>query len=511
MKIERTRNTARNMTFGMMEKLFSLLFSFVSRTVLIYYLGIDFVGLNSLFGSVLSVLSLAELGIGSALVYFMYQSIANDNTQEINALLKIYKKCYFFIGLGVLVVGVIILPIIPHLIREATIPKGINIFVIYFVNLLSSVFSYWFYAYKNSLISAFQRNDIVSKINTILNFLQSILQIIVLLFFRNYYFFCIIPMAICVARNISIHFITKREFPQYYPCGDLSNEIKTEIKTKVFALFVNKFGNVVANSVDSLVISAFLGLTILGIYNNYYYILSSLGMILVLYYSSMSAGVGNSIATESVEKNYSDFQRLFFAQSWIIGWSSICLLCLYQPFIELWVGKQNQFDFGVVVAFVLYYYFWRIQDIVYVYKEAAGLWEKDKYCSIVGPVFNLILNIILVKKIGIYGIIISTLLMNLIIMIPWRTWNLFSSYFKKGLKKFYAQLIGYTIVNMIIALFTYYICDKISLNGLSALLLKAAVCVIVPNLLLGGIYCKQDIFKDTYAFMKSKLIVLVKK
>ena len=139
MKIERTRNTARNMTFGMMEKLFSLLFSFVSRTVLIYYLGIDFVGLNSLFGSVLSVLSLAELGIGSALVYFMYQSIANDNTQEINALLKIYKKCYFFIGLSVLVVGVIILPIIPHLIREATIPKGINIFVIYFVNLLSSV------------------------------------------------------------------------------------------------------------------------------------------------------------------------------------------------------------------------------------------------------------------------------------------------------------------------------------------------------------------------------------
>lgn len=509
MKINRTRNAARNIVFGIMERIIALIFPFISRTVFIYCLGAEFLGLNGLFTSIISVLSLTELGIGSAMVYHMYQAIAIDDSATICALLNFYKKCYRIIGTVIFIIGVFISPWLKYLIK-GDIPDGINIYILFYINILNVSLSYILFAYKQLVLTAFQRNDIFSKVNVLLCILQNVFQIIILLVFKNYYLYCLVFILITGTRNIVNAKYVDKMYPQYKAQGKLSNALLQDIHNKVSALFINRVGNVVANSVDSIVISAFLGLALSAIYNNYIYIITTLTGFLQIYYSSISAGVGNSISVENVDKNYHDFEKLIFIQYWIVGWSSICLLCLYQPFMEIWVGEKWMLSFGMVICLVFYFYFWKIQDIVYVYKEASGLWQQDKYCSIVATIFNLCLNVFLVQFVGLYGIVISTILMNIIIIIPWRTHVLYKNYFRKKACVYYKKLLEHFIIVFVVSVMTYGLCNLIKGHMYFRFIIIGIICLVFPNFCFWIIFRRMLIYKETKGFLKDKIKVLKK-
>lgn len=349
MRIERTKNAVRNMIFGSILKAYQILLPFIMRTAMIYFMGVQYLGLNSLFTSILQVLNLAELGVGSAMVFSMYKPIAEDDSTTICALMKLYKIYYRIIGLIIAVVGVICLPFIPYLIKS-DIPKGMNIYVLYLLNLSATVLSYWLFAYKNSLLQAHQRVDIMSKVTFITNTIQYLLQFFVLVIIKNYYAYLIVSLFMQAVTNIITAVVVSKKYPNYKAEGKLSKDYIIKINQRIRDLFTSKLGAVVLNSSDSIVISAFLGLTTLAIYQNYYFILTSIIGFVTIIFNACTAGIGNSLIVETKEKNYYDLKKFTFIISWIAGFCSICFLCLFQPFMDIWVGKSMKLELNKIAT-----------------------------------------------------------------------------------------------------------------------------------------------------------------
>lgn len=496
MKMDRVGNAKRNIIFGMFSMGISLLLPFISRTVLIYTLGELYVGLSGLFQSVFQLLNMLELGFGVALVYFLYEPIAKDEQSQIRAILKYYRSCYRKIGTVILILGFCIMPFVSFLIKGQEIPD-VNIYIVYFVMLINAVTGYFVFPQAKALLTAYQRNDISHKITIVFELLKNVFQIIVLVLFKNYYLYILI-IPVCEFLNDILHvIITGRSFPDIRCEGVLDNEFKARISKKISGLFTYKVGNVISNFADSIIISAFLGLEIVALYSNYYYIITALFSILAVYYSAITAGLGNSIVLETVEDNYKNFQVLQFVQEWMTGWIAICLVCLFQPFVTLWLGADWLLPFPFVLLLAILFYIWKIQDIVTVYKEAAGLWDKDKYRPLISSLINLLLNILTVQKWGLYGVVLSTIVSVLIVDIPWVARSLFQTYFKKKLGRYYLRMLKVFLINLVLGGVTYLCCRFVqSFSSIFNLLLCIVVCLLVPNIINFIIYRKRWEFKE---------------
>ncbi len=502
MKIQRTQNAVRNMKTGMILKMYQMLCPFVLRTVMIYTLGMEYVGLNGLFSSILQVLNIAELGVGAALVYSMYAPIANDDEITICALMKLYQRYYRIIGLVILVTGVSLTPFISKLI-SGSIPDGINIYILYYVNLLTTVLSYWMFAYKNSLLQAHQRLDISNKITLLTNTIQYLIQALLLYAFRSYYLYIMVALSMQLVTNVSTACVVNRLYPNYKPVGKLSEEKVREINKKVKDIFTNKIGGVIVNSADSIIISAFLGLEILAIYNNYYFILTSVIGIIAVSFNACTAGIGNSILTETSEKNYKDFRTYLFIIVWFVCFCGTCFLCLYQPFMLIWIGEKGLLDFSVVICFCLYFAVYEINQLCVTYKDAAGIWHADRFRPLITGLANLLLNLILVNYIGLFGVLLSTVLSTLFIGLPWIINNLFSNLFKREKEKFIVCLMKYLVIDVVIISGSYWIIEKIvCLYGWTELVGKLLLCILIPNIFFWLIYRKTEEYINTTNLFK---------
>jgi len=500
--MQRTKNAARNIIFGILLKIYQILIPFVMRTVITYILGVQYLGLTSLFTSVLQVLNLAELGVGSAMVFSMYRPIEENDTEKICALMKLYKKYYRMIGVAVFVLGMILLPFVPELIT-GEIPQNINLYILYLLNLGTTVVSYWLFAYKNSLFIAHQRTDIISKITLGTNTLQYILQFLVLILFKNYYYYLIVMLISQVINNISTAIAANKRYPQYQPSGNLLEEDCKTINSRIKDLFTAKVGGIITNSADSIVISAFLGLEVLAVYQNYYYILSAVIGFAGILFSSSIAGIGNSIVAESREKNYQDLKKFTFLLSGIMNVSISCLLCIYQPFMKLWMGERFMLDFKCVLLFCIYFYVYELTMIWATYKDAAGIWHQDRWRPLIGSAANLSVNLILVQHIGIYGILLSTIFSYLIINMPWMLLNMFRYIFKRSMLEYLKRIIYYAFITVLSAAVSYQITNMIPDDGMIFICIKLIICFVIPIFIFLLFCCKMKEFKAVIWLMKN--------
>lgn len=501
MKISRVDNAIRNIIFGLMYKVVSIILPFLIRTAMIYIMGSEYVGLGSLFTSILSFLSLAELGVGNALVFSMYAPIANDDNDTVCALLNLYKKIYRYIGFIILGVGLILIPFLKYLVGSGY-PEDINIYILYMIYLANTVISYLMFGYKQSLLVAFQRSDIISKRTMVIQIMQNVIQFSVLFLTRNYYLYIIFLPVFTAITNLFNLVIVNKMYPLYIPHGKVNKELKVSIQKKVVALIGTKANATVLHAADNIVISTFLGLTMVGIYSNYFYIMNSIIGIMTVVYSSLTAGLGNSLASESVDKNYEDFKVLSYMNAWIVAFCSVCLLCLYQPFMNLWVGSELMFSMRIVVLLVIYFFVYQIRRIVLTYKDAGGIWWEDRFRPYVVMVVNFVFNILLVQIIGIEGVILSTI-MSMIISIPWENYTVFKYIFHRSSKDYYVSSTWYTIVTVLISVITYIVCSKMP-DGCFGLFMRSGICVVIPNVIFGFI------FRKTMEFGRSKELVAQK-
>lgn len=501
MRIDRTRNAVRNIAAGFVMKLYQIIVPFLMRTAMIQLMGVEYLGLNSLFSSILHVLNLAELGVGVAMVFSMYKPIAEDDTRKICALMRLYRRYYRLIGLLIGVVGLALTPFIPRLI-SGEVPADVNLYVLYLLNLGATVVSYWLFAYRNCLLNAYQRKDVTSVITILTNVVQHVLQLLALFLLRDYYLYVILMLLGTALTNVVTGLVTMRLFPQYRPEGDLEPAEIREVNGKIRDLFTAKLGTVVLQYADTIVMSAFLGLTALAVYQNYYFILSAVLAIIEMMISSITAGLGNSFVTESREKNYRDLLKFSFLFLWLTGMCVCCFLGMYQPFMDIWVGAELMLPFGMVICFALYFYVYTLNRLLSIYKDAAGLWHQDRFNPLVTALLNLALNLLLVKPLGLYGILLATILSMSLVSIPWQLHNLFTQFFDRAWFKGLAKGIGTSTAAMITAgAAVCLICGQIDVSPWLKLGICVLVSVIVPNVIFLVLLHRSAQFRPAVQFV----------
>lgn len=497
--MSRLENASRNVFWGIINKSVAILGPFIMRTIILYQLGAEYVGLSGVFTSLLQVLNFAELGFANAIVYSMYKPVAEGDTASICALLNYFRKIYKIISGLILILGIMIIPFLPRLI-SGTIPDGINLYILYIMYLINLISGYFLYAYKSSILLANQRNDIDSSIQMFFNILMYLVQGIVLLLFKNYYLYIVLIPVCTILVNFYRNYIVNKMYPEIRCTGYPDIVVRNEIVHKVMALAGHKIGLPITNSIDSLVVSATLGLTVLAVYDNYSYVFQAVGTVLTICYTSITPTIGNSIITRSVEKNYETFLTLSFVNLWVVSWCSISLLVLYQNFMILWVGDSLLLANNVVIALGIAFYVAYMRFITTTYKDACGMWEEDKLKPYVICIGNLILDLFCVKvlKLGVLGVIITTLFLRIVVAMPWETTVLFRDYFNRNASEYIKLLFKWAGNFAISSIITLRICQFVCGNnyGVISLIKRALVVIFIPNIIFIFLTHRSTYFKQ---------------
>ena len=505
----RTVNSTRNILSGVINKAITIVFPFVIRTIINQKLGAEYLGLSSLFKSVLTMLSLAELGISSAIVFSMYKPIAMGEITKVNALYGFYRKTYRVIGMVILSIGLILIPFLPRLMNGSA-PDSVNIYIIYIIYLLNTSISYFLSAYKESLLVANQRTDISLNILSVCYLVMYVLQIIAVIVFRNYYIYSALILFITIVINLVRSIVVKKLYPEIKCEGKLSDKSKAEIKKKVLGLMVYKISEVCRNSFDSIVLSAFLGLVILANYQNYYFIMTAVISIFTLISNAIIASIGNSIAIETTEKNHMDFRGILLLYGWLDSWCTCCLACLYQPFMKIWMGEENMLSFGMVILFCIYFFVLSIANVCFTYRQAAGLWWEDRFRPVLEAVTNLLLNIIFVRCFGAAGILVATILTIALLNIPLSIRVLYKNYFKTSMKSYWKNLAFITLICFSVTALCVWLCSYINYEGWICIIIRGLVCLIIPNLLFFFTFSRQKDFERSKEIIYHMIPVKVK-
>ena len=472
-----------------------MLLPFMVRTAAIYTIGIEYLGVDSLFSSLLTVLSLSELGFSSAVVYSMYKPIAEGDDVKVRALLTFYKRIYRVIGCVVLCIGLLLMPFLEWFIpKGAVYPSDINIRIAFGVLLLNTCSSYLLYAYKSSILVATMRNDIDSLLEMFRSVASHLLQIIVLLAFRKYYYYILVLPVITIITNIVRSKIIDKKFPQFMGEELLSKKDRCDIMKRVGALIGNKIGAAVFASADTIIISKFLGLVCLARYTNYYTILAAVYGIESAIYVSIQSIIGNSMVDKN-SNSYMVFKEMFLINNMFTCICTCCFITLYQPFIEIWVGKDNVLNMTIPILLAIYFFVRSIGKTCFVFYEAAGLWCKDFLKPYISVILNLVTNIILVQIIGLPGVIISSIMALVIVELPWETHVTFKALFELKEIQYYFQVIKIGVVTVVAGGISYYVCHAIK-GGVLILFLKGILSILCAGIVFILAYFNTSEFKS---------------
>lgn len=455
-----------------------VIFNFILRGLFIKYLSLEYLGMNGLFSNVLSLLSLAELGIGTAIIYSLYEPLAKKEEIVVQALMDFYEKAYRLIGCFIFIIGIALIPFLGWFIREGTEIEGLRI--IYVLFLLDSVVSY-FYSYKASLIIANQKSFVVHIYTNGVKIIKIILSIIVIWIWKNYYFYLFVQLGCTLLENILISQKANRMYPflKRKRKNILLEKKRNEIKKNTFGMMFHKVGNIVVNGTDNLIISKFVSIVSVGRISNYTMVLNVFHSFIGSVFQAFTAGIGNYAITEEREKQKQLFWQLFFMNFWLYGTCAVGLFCLFNPFICFWIGEEYTFSKGIVFLFLLNFYLTGMRKAVLTFRDAMGLFWHDRYKAFIEAIFNLVFSIILVKKMGIAGVYLGTIISTLLTCFWVEPYILFKYRLKEKMMK-YVKFYGYYAFLTILAGITAsYVTDFISGNHFFALLGKGIVCMII--------------------------------
>lgn len=503
--MSRIDNVTKNFKYAVFGQISGLIIGFIGRYVFIRTLGAEYLGLNGLFANILSILSLAELGIGPAMVYSMYKPLAENDQDKVNALMFLYRKLYVIIGLFIALTGLILTPFLGYFIKN--IPDVNNIKIIYILFVFNSSISY-FFSYKRSLIIADQKRFIATYYRYGFYFVLNIAQIIILILTRNYLIYLMLLVTSTILENIFISNKANQLYPFLKEKNDakLNDEEKKSILRNIKAMMCHKLGSTVVMGTDNLLISKFVGLVQVGLYSNYYLITSSLNIIFGLLFQSLTASIGNLGVLENERKKLFTFQVVNFVGFWIYAFSSICLFILLNPFISLWIGNQYLFSLELVSLIVLNFYLTGMRKSVLTYRDALGLFWYDRYKPVFEAMLNLVFSIFLVKRIGISGIFLGTAMSTITVCFWVEPFILYKYGFERSVKAYFMIYIKYTMTAIFIGCITWILISCIHSQNWTGFTIKLLLCIIIPNCLLYGLFSKSDEFKYLLEIFKKKII-----
>ena len=490
--MSRVDKVAKNMRIALICQALTALESFVLRSFFVSCLDEVYLGLNGLFSDILSMLSLAELGFGTSIIFSLYKPVANSDTEKIKSLMRLYKKIYSMVGAFVLIAGLALAPRLDLFLKE--VPDIPHLRLIYALSVVNSATSY-FFVYKASLLFADQKKYVELIINTAVKFIGVIAQIVVLVFTHSYIALMAATIATTLAQNICIALSTDKRYPYLREKNiqPLAKEDTRVLKNNVGAMVFHKFGSVAVFSTDSILMAKLVSVASVGLYSNYMLIRKAIIMVVEVMFNAITSGMGNLSACEGGDRRREAFENVYFFSAWLFGFASICLAELYNPFITLWLGERFLFGRGVVLLIVLYFYLYCMRIPVCSAKEAMGLFSQDKYKPIFEVVLNLVISIVLAKKIGIAGVILGTILSTLLVPFWIEPLVVYKCGFKARLAEFFARFGIYTLVTLAVWQLTALLCG-LTPDGLWGFIMKMAICIIVPNAAFAAVYCRTKEF-----------------
>lgn len=498
----------KNVFSSVYVKIFSLILSFALRSVMLYTIGVEYIGLNGLFQSIFAFLNIANLGLSSAIVYLMYRPIAEDNTDAVCALLNYLRHFYRMVGIFVLSVGLILIPFLPHFVKDSY-PKDIQMTIVYLILLVNEVIGYFFFAYRETLFTASQRVDFLNNVTLGIHILLTTTQMILLLLYRNFYLYCIVIPLMAIIRNLVIAAASYKAYPQYVCRGKLSPEQKDSLHKQTAGLLISQVSGRLTYDLDNIIISAFLGLTILGKYQNYALISAQLTAFVGLLSPSLVPSIGNSLVTETKEKNFENMNTYQFLYMWLNGWITACLVCLYQPFMRFWVGKDMMLPDYMIPVFGLYYITLKMDAVGHQYRTAAGLWWENRRHALFGGIFNVVMDIILVQSVGIAGVMLSNIIYQIFIDTFWGDAILFRNCFPEYNRfEYERKRFFYLAVIIISCCLCWFACkafpiiDERNFTAVLMLLIRAAVCTILTNGFMWLLYHQMPEYHRAASYVK---------
>ena len=389
---------------------------------------------------------------------------------------------------------------------KGSYPSDINLKILYLIYLLDSAASYFLFSYKNIILHVYQRIDIISIISTLLNLALYIIQIIILVLFRSYYAYVFCILIFTIINNVLTAQYVSKHYPQYnYMINGekLPQNEKKEIIKNTYGMFLFGICNVTRNSFDSIFISSFIGLTAASIYGNYYCIFAGVSKIQQVIRESMSGGIGNKIALNTPEKNHEDMLIFMFLYAWLTSICTACMLCLYQPFMKIWVGEKLMLNEHTMIIFCIYFYVLSLGSIRFIYHQAAGLFWKKRYWTIAEALINIIGNYVLVRLYGISGIICATIISLLTIDFTYTTTIVYRYYFKNGKIGIYFKKHGiYSLITILGCTPAYLIVKQININGIIGILIRSITCLIVSNSIFFLCYRNLSEYPEAMKIMK---------
>jgi len=479
----RTISSIKNILAGVGGQLFNLILGFVNRSIFISILGITYLGISGLFSSVLIMLSLAELGVGTAIVYSLYKPLAEHDEDKILALMNLYKKVYHIIGICILAFGLVLTPFIKHFIKED--PGIANLKLIFFMFVFQSSVSY-FFSYNRSLIVADQKAYKLIWIDTSYSFINIFAPLLILFITKNYLLYLALKILTDIMRNLIVYFKVYKEYPvlKSDKKTKLDEETKHQLKKNIAALIVYKLAIVFSAGSDNIVISKFVGIAATGLYANYYLIISSLTGILNQALNSIVASIGHLSATESDDKKYDIFKVVQFINFWVYGFSSICLFILLNPFIELWLGKKYLFDMNTVLSLVLGFYLLGMQGAVSSFRDAQGIFWQGKLRPLFQAIINIGASIALVKVMNdISGVFWGTVISRITTCFWFDPYIVHKYGFHKPLASYFGRYGIYSCAVLISGAAVYYLTQYFTGSPVINLISGMALCVIIPNVI----------------------------
>lgn len=449
----RTINSVRNTIFSVIGQGIAIFLSFIVRFVFIRCLPIEYLGLNGLFASVLTILSLAELGIGTAIIYSMYKPIAEHNQEKICILMRLYAKVYSAIGVFVAIAGVAISPFLNQFIKDMPDIEGLK--GIYFIFLFDTVASY-FFAYKRSLLSADQRESVLSINHLVFILIKSILQIVTLVVFKNFYIYLGIQVICTLVENIRVSILVDKLYPflkEHKGATRLAKDESRSIIKNVKALFIYKASSVFLGGIDNLIISSQIGVICVGIYSNYTLIINALINVINMFTTSITASIGNFIATEKEEGQKKLFERVVFINFLLFGFSAVCLATLLNPFIEIYSGKNMLLSSHAVIIMVLNFFIQGMMSPIWTFRTTMGLFVHGRWRPVISAVINFSLSMVFAQFLGIEGVLIATAISRITTNLwydPYivykKGWNISPVSYYFAFAKYSGLVIGATIV-----------------------------------------------------------------
>ena len=504
----RAKKSIVNVFTGVVLVAFMTVMTFAIRTVMIYTIGTEYLGLTNLFMSIMQVLNVSELGIGSVMVFFLYAPAAAGDKAKIDAYMKALHDIYVGIGVFILVVGLALTPFLKHFI-SGEMPPDANIYFLFVLYLICSVIQYFMYPEEVVLIEAYQRKDLSNIITLIANVSSYVMQIIVLYCFHNFMLFIAAVGLRSVLNGVMRKYYGVKYFNEYRPQGNISVEEKRDIRVKVSSIIGHQIDEQLFNSIDTVFISAIIGLSAVTIYSNYFCVIKAVTLLASNVFKAILPSVGNAVAVETKESNYKRFLNVFWLGACFAGWTTICMIIIYQNFMYLWMGSKQMLGLDMVILFCLYSYLSQIRRTVTMFKDAAGMWWNDRYKPYISMAVDLILDAVLIRFMGLKGAIISSILCLAVIEIPWETKILFRDYFQRSERTYIIRNIVYGLINFAVLIAAFLFSEKVTsgTTGVS-LVIRVLICCASGVVLLIP-YLRTEEFrswKNTFMNMRHKPI-----